>query len=384
MVRARCFSLVLLGLAVQSWGLPSSFMLVSGVTSSQEMCLVGTKETGVVIDSCESAISKLDGREIWGLAPDGSLTSAGSSKCLGAKQIQNGAGLELLPCDANKARWELEGSGQIKLASSTMCLTQSGLGPGLIDVARSASVLASSTLDVAHGAVLAVDGLASTFWVSKLDETDPVSLTVMVDEAVPLVEADLEFEFVPSSFAVQISTDGRSWTEVYATDANILKKVRVPLATDKAYGVKLVMMKAHATHGVLGGKPLYGVRSLKVLSPGMRATVGPCATLAASSDARDKYFPVAVGSFDPAAGAKLASDSAALEAAAAALSTAVVEVADATSTKCGSASLKSVIQARRARAISSKATAMMDAEQSKVLLAEARHEIVAARSALQK
>ena len=35
MVRARCFSLVLLGLAVQSWGLPSSFILVSGVTSSQ-------------------------------------------------------------------------------------------------------------------------------------------------------------------------------------------------------------------------------------------------------------------------------------------------------------------------------------------------------------
>ena len=89
-----------------------------------------------------------------------------------------------------------------------------------------------------------------------------------------------------------------------------------------------------------------------------------------------------MGSFDPAAGAKLASDSAALEAAAAALSTAGVEVADATSNKCGSAYLKSVIQARRARAISSKATTMMDAEQSQALLAEARH--VATRSAWQK
>ena len=92
-----------------------------------------------------------------------------------------------------------------------------------------------------------------------------------------------------------------------------------------------------------------------------------------------------MGSRDPAAGAKLASDSAALEAAAAAaLSTAVVEVAHATSNKCGSAFLKSFIQARRAKTISSKATAMMDAEQSKVLLAEEKHEIVAARSALQK
>ena len=54
------------------------------------------------------------------------------------------------------------------------------------------------------------------------------------------------------------------------------------------------------------------------------------------------------------------------------LSTPVVEVADATSNKCGTP-----------RAISSKATAMMDAVQSKALLTEAKHEIVAARSALQ-
>ena len=61
---------------------------------------MGVKEVGVIVDACENAISKLDGREIWSLAPDGSLTSTGSSKCLGAKQIQNGAGPELLPCDA--------------------------------------------------------------------------------------------------------------------------------------------------------------------------------------------------------------------------------------------------------------------------------------------
>ena len=83
MVRVHCLSLSLLGMAVGSWGLPSSFMLVSGVTL-QEMCLVGVKEVGVIVDACEKAISKLDGREIWILARDGSLTSTGSSKCLGA------------------------------------------------------------------------------------------------------------------------------------------------------------------------------------------------------------------------------------------------------------------------------------------------------------
>ena len=44
MVHVHCLLFALLGLAVPSWGLPSSFMLVSAVTSSQEMCLVGVKE----------------------------------------------------------------------------------------------------------------------------------------------------------------------------------------------------------------------------------------------------------------------------------------------------------------------------------------------------
>ena len=47
--------------------------------------------------------------------------------------------------------------------------------------------------------------------------------------------------------------------------------------------------------------------------------------------------------------------------------------------RSGAASLKSFMHARRAKTISSKATAMMDAEQSKALLAEAKHEIMAAR-----
>ena len=40
----------------------------------------------------------------------------------------------------------------------------------------------SSTLDSAHGAALAVDDLAFSYWVSKLEEESPVTLTVELDD----------------------------------------------------------------------------------------------------------------------------------------------------------------------------------------------------------
>ena len=81
-----------------------------------------------------------------------------------------------------------------------MCLSQSGAAPGNADlVAASSSVIASSTLDFAHGAALAVDGLDSSYWVSKLDEASPVTLTVDFDEPAPVLEVGLDVEFVPAA-----------------------------------------------------------------------------------------------------------------------------------------------------------------------------------------
>ena len=88
------------------------------------------------------------------------------------------------------------------------------------------------------------------------------------------------------------------------------------------------MRKAHATEGVLEGHALYGVRSFKVMSPQMRTVLESCAVAAKGGDARDQYFAVAVGSFDPAAGAQLRSELPGLEAADAALAAAVTELAE--------------------------------------------------------
>ena len=132
-----------------------------------------------------------------------------------------------------------------------MCLSQSGSAPGNADLAASSSVIASSTLDPAHGAALAVDGLGSSFWVSKLDEVSPVTLTVELDEPAPVLEVGLNFEFVPSAFSLQTSSGAGKWTDVYSTDTNVLKTTTVPLTGHFVHGVRLVMRKAHATEGVL-------------------------------------------------------------------------------------------------------------------------------------
>ena len=382
MFRVRGCSLVLLGMAARVSAVPSSFLLVGGATSPEDTCLVATKSQGVFLHGCADAVSKSDGREIWSLAPDGSLMSASSGQCLAVGD--HGKDVKLLACDANAAKWELQGNGQIKMASSNMCLTQTGLAPGLVDVASAASIIASSTLNNAHGAALAVDGLTATFWVSKLDEPEPASLTINLETSVPVVEVALEFEFVPSSFAVQVSRDGATWVEVFATEANILDKVHVPVEVGQAYGLKVVMTKPHAIKGVLGGHSLYGVRSLKVMSPGMQAAVEPCATAGASVDARDKYFPVAVASFDPAHGAKLASEVVALESAGAALSAAANDLATATPSmrKCSATALKAIFS--KTQMTSSKLSLGMETTQCKLLLAEARKTIVGARGLLQK
>ena len=384
MFQAYLSAVLALGAVAEHAAAPSSFMLVSGATSAQETCLVASESVGAVLEPCASAASKLDGREIWSLAPDGSLTSSGSTKCLGSA---DGKKLGLFACNGlpSDSKWELQGNGQIKLASSNICLSQSGLAPGLSDAARSSSVIASSTLDAAHGAKLTVDGLASTYWVSKLDEPGPVSLMLAMAEPLPIAEVVLDFEFVPSAFAVQVSPDGRRWKDVFSTETNCLRNVRVQLASEVVYGVKVVMTKAHGTHGVLGGRELFGVRAFKALAPEMRATLEPCGAAAKSQDARDKYFAVAVGSFDPSAASGLVAEIPALEAAASALAAVSVELAAAEAhfPSCKRlTSLKALV--RNHQEMASSPSTSFDAATNDALLAEARRSIVAARGTLHR
>ena len=367
---------------------PAKFLLVSGVTAVDEACLVGSG-AGVWLDSCEKAVSSLSGKEIWSLASDGSLVHEASRKCLGAGSASEQSNVELLSCDGGVPKWELQGNGQVKMAQSTLCISQAGASSAVVNMATSASALASSTLDPSHGAALAVDGLASSYWVSKLGE-EAATLSLDLGEMAHASLLDVDFEFVPSAFAVQVAGEAAEWRQIFATDSNVLRHVKIPLdASVPLSAVKLVMQTAHPTLGILGGQKLFGVRSVKVMANLLKPVLEPCAAAAKSTDARDKFFAVAVNTFDPQAAAALEAELPALESAEAALSSAVVELAaalpDMSTCKPAGAVLlgaNATIKQLQQKALRRDVGLVFDSSQEAALLREARKTIVAARGVL--
>ena len=95
-----------------------------------------------------------------------------------------------------------------------------------------------------------------------MDATGPVSLTF--NKPSPVLEVHLDFEFVPSAFAVQTLESGK-WTDHFATDANVLP-------TMAPCGQRRCLWLA------------YGLRSFKVLSPSIRPVLEPCATVKSSEE----------------------------------------------------------------------------------------------------
>ena len=311
---------------------PSSFMLISGATAAEESCVTALG-TSIVLESCAAAVAALDGHDIWRLTAAGQLASVSESKCLGVPgDLKVGADVKLLECDAAGAnsKWELSGNGQVKLATNGLCLSQFGPEVGLADVAVGAAATSTSTLDSAsHGARLACDGATSSYWASKLGVVEPVSFAVDLGSMEQVSMVALNFEFVPKSFAIHVSTYGQRWQEVFSTDANVLRKVSVPIGSQMVSAVKLEMRAAHPVHGMFSGHSVYGIRTLAIMAQRTRAVVDSCSTAATTRDARDKFFMAAVGSFDGAANAVLRSELPALEAADASLAAVTVELADA-------------------------------------------------------
>ena len=83
---------------------PSSFMLVGGVSATSEMCLTGLENVGASLSHCGTAVTELDGREIWSLSAGGALTSLKSKQCLAVPSgAVAGARVALAPCDGPDA-----------------------------------------------------------------------------------------------------------------------------------------------------------------------------------------------------------------------------------------------------------------------------------------
>ena len=113
----------------------------------------------MVLEKCVAAISRGQGQELWQFLASGKLVSVASGLCAAAV----GADVTLSGCDVvpqNGSQWEATGSGQFKLSSEDLCLTQRGPSLGVADLAPAAAASASSTSNIAHGTLLTWFGIA--------------------------------------------------------------------------------------------------------------------------------------------------------------------------------------------------------------------------------
>ena len=76
---------------------------------------------------------------------------------------------------------------------------------------------------------------------SALDPAGPVSITVDLGGQKKVSAVDILWEFPAKSFAVSVSTDGTKWSEVHATDSNILSSSSIALGSTQAAKVRVVM-----------------------------------------------------------------------------------------------------------------------------------------------
>jgi len=303
-----------------------SFMMVSGITSPAEMCLtvangnVEIEGVDVVLESCAAAVAAGDGREIWQHLPNGQISNALGGKCIGT----DGDSVNLKACDGGST-WELQGNGQLKLGrSGEYCLSQRGSTAGDEDVALRGATSASSSADTtAHGANMAVDGSSSTFWASALDPDGPVSITIDLGGARKLSVAQVLWEFPAKAFTISVSTDGLKWSEVYATDSNVLTSTNVALGSISASKVRVVM---HEAAEAFQGHSVYGIKGLSLHAARLQTVVEDCASAAKSNDARDKYFETHVNEFSPCSSKALRSELPSLEAARASVASVVAEL----------------------------------------------------------
>ena len=373
-------------LAVNST-LPSHFMLVSGTTSPKESCVVSVG-SNVFLDACEDAVFALDGREVWSLGGNGQLVQGTESKCLGTSgEVKAGVALALLGCDSVGASglWEFQGNGQIKLVSTDLCLSLSGSGAGYINVASKAAALASSTLDpVSHGASAVCDEDGASYWASKFDVLEPVNLKIDLGVLQTVASITIEFEHVAQSFSVYTSSDGQHWSETYATDTNVLKHVTIPGAGTLVSTVKLVLKKPHAIHGVLGSHGVYGIRSIAVWATQLHPVLKTCEKAALSTDAGDKYFAVAVDSFDPTILSKLRAELPALASADASLSATIAQLSDeiSGSNSCQPKNKPSFLHSSQKRSFADASLQSWDEGRLASLFGEAKLTIIKARSSL--
>ena len=74
-----------------------------------------------------------------------------------------------------------------------------------------------------------------------MDPLAPVTVAIDLGGSKQLSAVGIQWEFPAKAFAISVSTDGVKWSEVYATDSNILTSNRIVLGSVAATRVRVVM-----------------------------------------------------------------------------------------------------------------------------------------------
>lgn len=356
----------------------SATMLVAGVSSPEEMCLLESAGR-IGLESCAAAIAAGDGRELWSLLGGGQLMNVVSKRCAGA----SAGAITLSTSDCEGAStWKFLPNGQAQVGDK--CLSQAGEGSGTENVAAHVAAAATSSANFdSHAAAAAVDTDDTTFWASRPGVVGPIALTIDFGEARSIDLLKILWEFPAQSFAVSVAVGDSEWTEVFATVVNMVRVSRIPLGL-MASKVRVDMKKPHPLAGTLSDQLIYGIRTIVALAPRFETTLDDCTAASHSKDARDKYFPVVVPDFDPTASAALRAELPPIAAAMASLSVALGDIVALPSCDGKDALLrKSNLDVTWSNPRIGGVTDGHGDADVKLLLATARSMIVGARDALQ-
>ena len=126
-----------------------------------------------------------------------------------------------VPIEAGKYRWVAELTGTNK-SWCKACATLPPCRPpsGGKKIARGKPASSSSNVtggDAAYSAAAAVDGNVWTRWLSAA--SDPQWLAVDLGQPEQVCSVDLIWGWPARSYSIQISADGRTWKDAYATEA---------------------------------------------------------------------------------------------------------------------------------------------------------------------
>jgi len=313
---------------------PGPFMLLSGITSAAgEQCLV-TGAGGVYLESCLGAIARGDGGEVLQQGEDGRIANLADGTCMAlADGDTTGGGMLIMgPCSASSESGDGRGvfamtpNGQLKMPQlGNYCVTVSGKGVADTDVAQGADVTATSS-NAQHPVEHIADGDTHSYWASAPDPVSRVDVQLDFGTAKQIKVIELDWEHPAQAFELQVAMYGRKWATIFATSGNNLQTTKYvgPIVSGTALCIR--MAQPHPTLGNSDGHAVYGIRGIRVLAASARPVVQDCAEAEDNTDAKDKFFMVAVPELNPGAASAAKANAVLLQAAEAHLGNSLSEL----------------------------------------------------------